>query len=70
MKHQIQKYFQKKGKLFKFNLINKIFTNRVKVKNYLTKVNYMKITKINLIILFKIKIQKKYFKWKIKLEIH
>ena len=62
MKHQIQKYFQKKGKLFKFNLINKIFTNRVKVKNYLTKVNYMKITKINLIILFKIKIQKKYFK--------
>ena len=62
MKHQIQKYFQKKGKLFKFNLINKIFTNRVKVKNYLTKVNYMKITKINLTILFKIKIQKKYFK--------
>lgn len=70
MKHQIQKYFQKKGKLFKFNLINKIFTNRVKVKNYLTKINYMKITKINLTILFKIKIQKKYFKWKNKLEIH
>ena len=62
MKHQIQKYFQKKGKLFKFNLINKIFTNRVKVKNYLTKVNYMKITKINLTIQFKIKIQRRYFK--------